>query len=169
MRRLIALSVFVLITAAAWAQVGKAPNQPVFTGPPEKREKSDLRIIHGEVMDLSDAPLEKSVVYLKNVRTLRIITFITGKDGSFHFNGLNNNVDYEIRAEHDNALSSTRTISSLDGRKDIQVNLKVDPKNVKPADAKPAIAKPGDAKPAETKNPAKPESDSKPEAKKPGA
>src|SRR5258707_5728033 len=122
MRRLIAVSLLILSSGALWPQVGKAPNQPVFTGPTEKREKGDLRIIHGEVTDLTSNPLEKSVVYLKNVRPLRIITFITGKDGVFHFNGLNNNVDYEIRAEHESAYSSTRTLSSLDGRKDVQIN-----------------------------------------------
>ena len=143
----------VFMAGALAAQVGKAPNEPVFKGLPEKTPKSDLRSIHGQILDTGDSPLEKSVVYLKNVRTLRITTFITGKDGSYHFNGLNLNVDYEVRAEHLSTFSATRTVSSLDGRKDVSLNLRID--NKKP-DAK-------EAKPDDTKK--KPEDDKKkPEA-----
>src|ERR1022692_528135 len=114
---LFAVLVVVLTSGALAAQVGKPPNTPVFSGLPEKTPKSDLRTIHGQILDVGDNPLEKSVVYLKNVRTLRIITFITGKDGGYHFNGLSTNVDYEVRAENHSIFSATRTVSLLDGRK----------------------------------------------------
>jgi hypothetical protein len=138
-----------LIGNTLGAQVGKPPNPTVFSGLPEKTSKSDLRALHGQILDTADNPLEKSVVYLKNIRTLRIITFITGKDGSYHFNGLSTSVDYEVRAEHLNAFSATRTLSLLDGRKDVSLNLRIDEKNKKPDDKK----KPDEAAPDEKKKP----------------
>jgi len=142
---------FIVVMAGMLAaQAGKAPNTPVFTGLPEKTTKSDLRSIHGQILDLGDSPLEKSVVYLKNVRTLRIVTFITGKDGTYHFNGLSPNVDYEIRAEHLSAFSSTHTLSLLDGRKDVPLNVRIDPKNVKKQDD---TKKPDEAAPDPKKKP----------------
>lgn len=154
------------------AQIGKAPNPTVFGGLPEKTVKSDTRTIHGQILDLSDGPLEKSVVYLKNVRTLKITTFITGKDGTYHFTGLNLNVDYEIRAEHESAFSSTRTLSLLDGRKDVSLNIKIDPSKVDPSKIDsgkkaPEAKKPDDSKkPDDTKKPDEAPPDAK---KKPGA
>jgi len=155
MRRFAILAVTnILLSGLLAAQAGKAPNTPVFTGLPEKTTKSDLRTIHGQILE-NDTPLEKSVVYLKNVRTLKIVTFITGKDGTYHFNGLNPNVDYEIRAEAENhrALTATHTVSLLDGRKDVPLNLRIDPKK-KPTDAKPdETKKPDDAAPDAKKKP----------------
>ncbi len=126
-----------VLSVGAAAQIGKAPNTPVFTGTGEKTEKaSNLRALHGQIMSPKDAPLEKAVVYLKDKRSLRIITFITTKTGEYHFNGLNANVDYEVRAEHEGAFSSTRTLSLLDGRKDVAMNLRIEDK--KPGDSKDA-------------------------------
>jgi hypothetical protein len=146
-------AILIVLAATLAAQIGKNPNTPVFSGLPDKTPKSDLRSIHGQILDPKDAPVEKAVVYLKNVRNLKIITFITGKDGSYHFNGLSTSVDYELHAEAENhrGASNTRTVSLLDGRKDVSLNLRVEEKkkDEKPDDAK----KPDDdtKKPYDTK------------------
>jgi hypothetical protein len=176
MHRCIAILLFLAAAIPLAAQPGKAPNTPVFTGMPDKVEKlGKLRILHGQVMDPADKPLEKAVVYLKDKHTQKVVTVTTGKDGLFHFGGLDPNQDYELRAEHDGAFSTTRLLSMLDGRKDVALNLKVEPKKAddkkspddkkstdkddksdKKAPAKPAS--PDDKKPDSTKpDPAKPD------------
>ena len=157
-----------LLAAAvpAAAQPGKQPNTPVFTGLGDKVEKKGkTRLLHGEVMDLTEKPLEKAVVSLKDKKSQKVITVTTGKDGLFHFDGLDPNQDYELRAEHEGAFSSTRLLSMLDGRKDVTLNLKIEPK-------KPQDQKPEDKKPEDKKAPAAPDAkkpDSKPNESSPGS
>jgi hypothetical protein len=157
MHRWFIVTLLLAAAISAAAQPGKAPNTPVFTGlgnPTPKPGKA--RLLHGEVMDLADKPLEKAVVYLKDKKTQKIVTVTTGKDGLFRFDGLNPDQDYELRAEHNGAISVMRLLSMLDGRKDVTLNLKVDPTNKKTDDKK----KPDDKKappPADDKKP-----DSKP-------
>jgi hypothetical protein len=161
------IPVILAAAVSAAAQVGKSPNTPVFTGLPDKTEKTgNIRLLHGQVLDPTDNPVEKAVVYLKDKRTLRIITFITTRDGNYRFNGLNPNQDYEVRAEHEGVFSSTRTLSSLDGRKDVTLNLHVERKKAGAApEAKPADSKPAEKKSDDKKKPAddkKPSEDKKP-------
>jgi hypothetical protein len=77
-------------------------------------------------MDKDENPLSSAVVHLKNVRTLTVRTYISDTSGQYRFSGLDPNVDYEIHAERDNLTSNTRTVSSLDGRREIVIPLKVD-------------------------------------------
>ena len=92
------------------------------------KEDQNVRSLHGQVGDGDENPLEKAVVYLKNKRSLQIRTFITGKDGNYHFHGLSPNVDYEVRAEYNGVPSNTRTLSSFDSRKAVYLNLKIEKK-----------------------------------------
>ena len=71
-------------------------------------------------------PIASAVVYLKNVRTLTVRTYISGDKGEYHFSGLDPNVDYEIHAEHGDLTSANHTVSSLDSRKEMVVTLKID-------------------------------------------
>ena len=90
--------------------------------------QNDNRTVTGLVVDKGDAPVAKAIVYLKNLKTLQVRTFISDEKGGFQFHGLSTNVDYEVHAESDGASSSTRTISSFDSRKQIHVSLKIDKK-----------------------------------------
>jgi hypothetical protein len=65
-------------------------------------------------------------VYLKNLRTNQIRSYISENDGKYRFSGLDPNADYEIHAEKEGAKSGTRTISSFDSRKEIVLNLKLE-------------------------------------------
>jgi hypothetical protein len=87
---------------------------------------SELRGVIGTVTDKSENPVATAVVYLKNVRTLTVRTYISGEKGEYHFSGLDPNADYEIHAEHDDMTSANHTISSLDSRKETNVTLKLD-------------------------------------------
>jgi hypothetical protein len=87
---------------------------------------SELRGVSGVACDKNESPISSAVVYLKNVRTLTVRTYITGDKGEYHFSGLDPNDDYEIHAEHDDLTSANHTVSSLDSRKEMNVTLKID-------------------------------------------
>ncbi|HXW61028.1 MAG TPA: carboxypeptidase-like regulatory domain-containing protein [Candidatus Acidoferrales bacterium] len=91
----------------------------------EGKGEAQLRTVHGTVIDKDDNPVASSVVYLLNVKTQSIITRITDGSGAYRFSGLDPNVDYEVHAEHNDLTSSTRTVSSFDTRRDIEVVLKL--------------------------------------------
>lgn len=90
-----------------------------------KNAPVQLRTVHGSVVDRADNPVSSSVVYLLNVRTQTVKTYIADDAGNYRFSGLDPNVDYEVHAEHDGMTSSTRTVSSYDSRRDIEVVLKL--------------------------------------------
>jgi protocatechuate 3,4-dioxygenase beta subunit len=96
----------------------------------DKKDKSEaqLRTVHGSVLDKDDNPVPSGVVYLKNMKTLAVKTYIADDAGRYRFSGLDPNVDYEIHAESNDATSSHRTISSFDSRKDIEIPLKLNKK-----------------------------------------
>jgi len=102
-----ALVVLVLLGLPAWAQ-------------------SELRTVRGAVLDKAENPVASAVVYLKNVRTLAVKTYISDRSGEYRFSGLDPNVDYEVHAETESLSSNTRTISNFDSRKDIVISLKLD-------------------------------------------
>ena len=114
-RQRILVAVLMLLVAAATAAAQ------------EKRE-SQLRTVHGSVMDKQENPLASSVVYLKNLRTSVVKTHIADDASRYRFSGLDPNVDYQIHAEHGDSTSRKHTISSFDTRKEVVINLKVDRK-----------------------------------------
>lgn len=115
-KRLIVVSAVLLLatvlfgTVAAFAQEGAA------------------RSVTGYVFGRDDRPLDGSIVYLKNTKTLAMKTFIAEKDGSFRFHGLSPNVDYEVYAEYQGKRSDARTVSSFDNRQTVKMNLRIDTK-----------------------------------------
>lgn len=91
----------------------------------DKNAPVQLRTVHGGVVDKADNPAASSVVYLLNVKTQTVKTYIADDAGNYRFSGLDPNVDYEVHAEHGEMTSSTRTVSSFDSRRDIEVTLKL--------------------------------------------
>jgi Carboxypeptidase regulatory-like domain len=108
----------VCLTAFSLVTVFSAPGQ-------DEKGDLELRTIHGSVIDKNENPVPSSVVYLLNVKTESVKTYITDDSGSYRFSGLDPNVDYEVHAEHGDLTSSTRTVSSFDSRRDIEVILKL--------------------------------------------
>ncbi|MGA7635678.1 MAG: carboxypeptidase-like regulatory domain-containing protein, partial [Candidatus Acidiferrales bacterium] len=94
----------------------------------QKKAEAQLKTLHGSVIDRNENPVPSSVVYLKNVKSQSVKTYIADETGTYRFSGLDPNVDYEIHAEHDGLTSSTRTVSSFDSRRDIEVVLKLSKK-----------------------------------------
>jgi hypothetical protein len=100
----------------------------VISGAQDKKREAQLRTVRGVVLDKSENPISGSVVFLKNTRTNSVRSNYTDDTGSYRFSGLDPNTDYEVHAEKEGAKSPTRTISSFDGRKEIDLNLKIDRK-----------------------------------------
>lgn len=97
----------------------------------DKKGDATLRTIHGSVLDKNENPVPSGVVYLLNVKTQAVKTYIADDAGAYRFSGLDPNVDYEVHAEHSDMTSPNRTVSSFDSRHDIEVTLKLSRK--KPA------------------------------------
>jgi hypothetical protein len=97
----------------------------------EKKREAQLKTVHGSVLDDKENSEPSSVVYLKNLKTQAVQTYIADDSGKYRFSGLDPNVDYEIHAEHGDLMSGTREISNFDSRKDLEMTLKLDKK--KPA------------------------------------
>jgi protocatechuate 3,4-dioxygenase beta subunit len=94
--------------------------------------QTELRTVHGVVLDKNQNPVASSIVYLLNTKTQDVRTYIAGADGQYRFSGLDPNVDYEIHAEHGDLTSSTQTVSSFDSRRDIEIVLKLSrPKKIR--------------------------------------
>ena len=94
----------------------------------QKKAEAQLKTLHGSVIDKDENPVPSSVVYLKNVKSQAVKTYIADEAGNYRFSGLDPNADYEIHAEKDGASSSTRTISSFDTKKELVLNLKIEKK-----------------------------------------
>ena len=94
----------------------------------DAKKEAQLRTVHGVVLDKSENLIAESVVFLKNTRTNVVRSSYTDNTGKFRFSGLDPNADYEVHAEKDGFQSATRTVSSFDSRKDINLNLKIDKK-----------------------------------------
>ena len=93
-----------------------------------RQKDSQVRTVHGGVLDKSDNIVNGGVVYLQNKKTQVIRTYISDDQGQYTFSGLDPNVDYDIHAELNGLTSVSRTISSFDSRKDIVLTLKLDRK-----------------------------------------
>lgn len=88
-------------------------------------ESAETRTVQGAVTTAEDKPVIGAVVQLKNTKTLQIRSFITQQNGTYYFNGLSTDVDYELKAESNGVTSPTKTLSSFDSRKAAVLNLKL--------------------------------------------
>ena len=88
-------------------------------------ETANQRSVQGTVNDAKDNPVNGAVVYIKNVKTLQIRSFITKDQGAYYFHSLSPDVDYELHAESNGATSPNKTLSSFDSRKQAIINLKL--------------------------------------------
>jgi hypothetical protein len=83
------------------------------------------RIVQGKVVGSSDAPIAGAVVYLKDLKKLTIKSFISTQDGSFRFGQLSTDTDYELWADLKGKKSPTKTVSSFDTKKVLDLTLKI--------------------------------------------
>jgi hypothetical protein len=107
---LLVSALFVLISANAIAA--------------DKKDKQQGRLLSGKVLDQQDNPVSGAIVYLSDMRTHAVKTYIVGQDGSYRFPGLST-VDYEVYAQFNNRKSDTRSVSQFDDRPQVYIDLKI--------------------------------------------
>ena len=84
-----------------------------------------LKNLQGKVFDAGDAPINSAIVYLKNSRNNDVKTYLSDKDGSYRFAGLQADTDYSVWAAYHGQKSGTKTVSSFDTRKQVYIDLKI--------------------------------------------
>jgi hypothetical protein len=114
------IAVMALSLASAAVLPANAMGNPAMSD-----KEPQVRTLAGEVTNQQDKPLPGAIVYLKNSKTMAVKTFIAGQDGSYRFNALSPNVDYEVYAEHNGKKSDAKTLSSFDSRKTASIHLKI--------------------------------------------
>jgi hypothetical protein len=92
---------------------------------PDKKDKAQGRLLYGKVLDQQDNPVVNSVVYLTNMRTHAVKSYIVGQDGTYRFPGLST-VDYEVYAQYNGHKSDTKSVSQFDDRSQVYVDLQID-------------------------------------------
>jgi len=117
MKKCRAIAIVLLLVGLA----GVAVPQPKDKGP-------SGRLLTGKVFDKRDNPLPNAVVYLSNVRSRAVKSYIVGADGSYRFPELSPNIDYEVYAQYQGQKSDTKTVSQFDDRKQVNIILKIDVK-----------------------------------------
>jgi len=87
--------------------------------------ESTTRTVEGRVTNAAKQPVDQAVVQLKNSKTLQIRSFITQRDGKYHFAGLQTDVEYQLKADHDGVSTSWKTLSVFNSKKTPVINLKL--------------------------------------------
>lgn len=122
MRRIAVLFAVLVVSSCAVAQI-------TFGGgsPPEKREKPvTSRTLIGTVLDNDGKPIPDAIVYLKDTKTLQVKTYVSQADGSYRFNALSMNIDYEVYAQKGEKKSPTKKLSQFNDQATPRINLKLD-------------------------------------------
>lgn len=91
----------------------------------KKSKEPTERSVSGMVTDAGGKPVPRAIVQLKNLKTLQVRSFIATDTGEYFFMGLSLDSDYELRAEWSGKSSATRTLSSLDSRTEVKMNLQL--------------------------------------------
>jgi protocatechuate 3,4-dioxygenase beta subunit len=112
------------LAAAILLAVPMFAAQPMASGAMSDKPPQ-MRTLTGQVTNQQNAPLPEAIVYLKNTKTMAVKTYIAGRDGTYRFNALSPNVDYQVYAEHKGKKSDTKTLSSFDSRATAHINLKI--------------------------------------------
>ncbi len=123
---MIAASVLFLLLSAVFSTGVLAAPAPQLFGRDTKKDKT--RLLTGKVLDAGDNPLPNAVVYLTNIHTRAVKTYIVGPDGAFRFPALQPTTDYEVYAQYNNRKSGTKSVSQFDDRPEVYISLKVDAK-----------------------------------------
>jgi hypothetical protein len=95
----------------------------VLAGIPSVPEIFELRPLTGSVTDKRGNTLPASAVQLENMANLSVVSYITGKDGLYHFNQLHYDVDYTVKAKYRNYWSASKTLSKFDSSKHPRIDL----------------------------------------------
>jgi hypothetical protein len=130
--KLLAILIFLMAgPGLVWAQSTPDPNNKpnVFFGSTPKVDKSRLRDLKGLVKDDAEKPVEGAIVLLKDLKTGKVVEFVTKPDGAFLFYDLNMDLDYELTAKGDGFTAPVKKkLSKYDSRKPAVLNFELERK-----------------------------------------
>jgi carboxypeptidase family protein len=119
-RRLFTISLFTCmgLCVAALAQT-KSSSDPTNRPAPmysKGQKKQDLRFrsVHGIVKDEKENPVKGALVNLTNLKTKKTLTYITKADGTYYFDDLSRDEDYELDAVFHDKKTRTKKLSHYD-------------------------------------------------------
>lgn len=92
---------------------------------PDNRDKAQGRLLLGKVLDQQDNPVVGAIVYVTNLRTHAVKTYIVGHEGTYRFPGLAT-TDYEVYAQFKDHKSDTKSVSQFDDRSQVYIDLRID-------------------------------------------
>jgi hypothetical protein len=85
--------------------------------------QTEMRSVTGVVTDKRGNTLPGAAVQLENTVSLSIMSYVTGKDGRDHFNNLNGDIDYTLKAKYRRYTSERKTLSKFNSSKHPEVDL----------------------------------------------
>jgi hypothetical protein len=92
---------------------------------PDNKDRAQGRLLFGKVLDQQDNPVVGSIVYVTNLRTHAVKTYIVGQEGTYRFPGLAM-TDYEVYAQYNGHKSDTKSVSQFDDRSQVYIDLRID-------------------------------------------
>lgn len=92
---------------------------------PDNKDKAQGRLLLGKVLDQQDNPVPGAIVYVTNLRTHAVKTYIVGQEGTYRFPGLST-TDYEVYAQYNGHKSDTKSVSQFDDRSQVYIDLRID-------------------------------------------
>ncbi|HUY93679.1 MAG TPA: carboxypeptidase-like regulatory domain-containing protein [Terracidiphilus sp.] len=93
--------------------------------PAAQAQNLGQRAVNGVVTDANSAEVAGATVFLRSAKTKAIRSYTTEKSGRFRFVQVSMSDDFDLWAEKDGQKSATKTISSWDSRKEVEVVLKL--------------------------------------------
>jgi len=94
----------------------------------QKEPQTPGRLLTGKVVDKQDDAIPNAVVYVTDLSSRAVKTYIVGPDGTYRFPALSTTVDYEVYAQYNGKTSDTKRISQFNDRKVLSVVLRIDTK-----------------------------------------
>lgn len=89
---------------------------------PQCLPDSELRSVDGVVTDKAGNFLPGAAVEIENTATLWMRSYVTGKDGRYHFADLWTTVDYTLKANYRNHWSKPKTLSKFSSKEHSTIN-----------------------------------------------
>jgi hypothetical protein len=118
-----------LLVSIAPAQQNSLPNDKtdvyLQNDKPKTQKESNTRTIQGTVKDPSDNPQPQAIVQLKDMKTSKIVDFVTKDDGKFTFSDLPMDINYELAAKHGDLTAPVKKVSVYDTRKNVILNFQL--------------------------------------------
>lgn len=95
----------------------------VLVAPRASAQDFGVKQLQGKVFTAQDSPIGGAIVYLQNSRNNDIKSYISDKDGAFHFADISADTDYTVWAAFQGKKTPTKTVSAFDSRKKVFLDL----------------------------------------------